>query len=55
MRTVERTIQSPNRIGLDLIAIEAGADIDLDLRLEAVSEGVLVTGNVHAPTKGECS
>ena len=53
MRTVERTIQSPNRIGLDLIAIEAGADIDLDLRLEAESEGVLVTGKrASHPHKG---
>ena len=43
------------RIGLDLIAIESGAGLDLDLRLESVSEGVLVTGTVRAPTRGECS
>ncbi|WP_424806243.1 YceD family protein [Rhodococcus sp. 27YEA15] len=55
MRVVARTIQSPSRIGLDLIAIESGSDIELDLRMEAVSEGVLVTGTVHAPTAGECS
>ncbi|KAA0112313.1 DUF177 domain-containing protein [Mycolicibacterium sp. P1-5] len=49
------TVPSPSRIGLDLIAIERGADLTLDLRLESVSEGVLVTGTVHAPTRGECS
>jgi hypothetical protein len=40
---------------LDLIAIEPGEPLDLDLRLESVSEGVLVTGTVHGPTRGECS
>ena len=29
--------------------------MDLDLRVESVSEGVLVTGTVSAPTTGECS
>ena len=28
---------------------------DLDLRIESVSEGVLVTGTVSAPTTGECA
>ncbi len=55
MNSVTETVPSPCRIGLDLIAIESGAGLDLDLRLEAVSEGVLVTGTVHAPTHGECS
>ncbi|AWK73200.1 DUF177 domain-containing protein [Rhodococcus oxybenzonivorans] len=55
MRTVERVVTAPRRIGLDMIAIEEGSEIDLDLRLEAVSEGVLVTGSVSADTVGECS
>jgi len=55
MRTVERVVTAPQRIGLDLIAIEEGSEIDLDLRLEAVSEGVLVTGSLRANTVGECS
>lgn len=55
MRTVQRVVPAPSRIGLDLIAIAEGADIDFDLRLESVSEGVLVTGAVHAVTTGECS
>ncbi len=55
MQEVQRTVPSPARIGLDLIAIEPGAPLDLDLRLESVSEGVLVTGTVHGPTRGECS
>ncbi|HNP13429.1 MAG TPA: DUF177 domain-containing protein [Mycobacterium sp.] len=55
MTTVRETVPSPSRMGLDLIAIQPGAEVDLDLRLESVSEGVLVTGTVHAPTRGECA
>jgi len=55
MMTVNQRVPSPIRIGLDLIAIEPGAELDLDLRFEAVSEGVLVSGTVYAPTRGECS
>ena len=31
-----------------------GAPLALDLRLESVTEGVLVTGTVTAPIVGEC-
>lgn len=55
MTTVRETVPSPSRMGLDLIAIQPGAGVDLDLRLESVSEGVLVTGTVRAPTRGECA
>ena len=55
MREISRTIIAESRIGLDLIAIEQGSSIVLDLRLEAVSEGVLVTGTLHADIVGECS
>ncbi|MGU3433581.1 YceD family protein [Actinomycetes bacterium M1A6_2h] len=55
MITVDTVVPSPSRIGLDLIAISEGADLSLDLRLESVSEGVLVSGTVSADTAGECS
>ncbi|MFG3523226.1 YceD family protein [Nocardia nova] len=55
IRQVHRVVTAPEKIGLDLIAIPAGAEIDLDLTLQAVSEGVLVTGSVSAPIEGECS
>lgn len=55
MRTVSRVVPARSRIGLDLIAIEEGTDVTFDLRLESVSEGVLVTGSVSADTVGECS
>ena len=55
MLTLRETVPSPMRIGVELMAIEEGAPLDLDLRLESVSEGVLVTGTVSAPTTGECA
>ena len=55
MLTLRETVPSPMRIGVELMAIEEGAPLDLDLRLESVSEGVLATGTVSAPTTGECA
>ncbi|WP_174557424.1 YceD family protein [Nocardia vaccinii] len=55
MKTLRRSVTVPDRIGLDLIAIPADAEVDLDLTLQSVSEGVLVTGSVTAPVAGECS
>jgi uncharacterized protein len=37
-----------------LIGVQEGSDIELDLRLEAVHEGILVSGTVFAEVKGEC-
>src|SRR5690349_1512756 len=55
MMTFSETVPSPLRIGLDLIGVAEGAPLTLDLRLESVSEGVLVSGPVSAPTTGECA
>lgn len=55
MFSVHDIVPSPSRIGLELIGIQSGAPLDLDLRVESVSEGVLVTGTLVAPTAGECA
>ncbi|MBF6436186.1 YceD family protein [Nocardia cyriacigeorgica] len=55
MRELHRTVTTTDRLGLDLIAVPAGSDVELDLRLQSVSEGVLITGTVSAPLTGECS
>ena len=54
MRTVTRVIPAPGSLGVELIGVPEGADLSLDLRLESVSEGVLVSGGVTAPVRGEC-
>jgi uncharacterized protein len=55
MMTFHETVPSPSRIGVELVAIAEGAPLELDLRIESVSEGALVTGTVSAPTTGECA
>src|SRR3954469_23900538 len=55
MMTFSETVPSPSRIGLDLIGVEQGAPLQMELRIESVSECALVTGTVSAPTSGEFS
>ncbi|WP_040523407.1 YceD family protein [Gordonia araii] len=55
MIEAHRTIVTPIRIGTEMVAIEPETEMDLDLRLEAVSEGVLVTGTACGETAGQCS
>jgi len=55
MRSVERVVAAPEDLGLAMIRVPAGADLRLDLRLESVSEGVLVTGTVSGRAEGECA
>ena len=55
MVNLRDTVPNPARIGLELIGIDAGAPVDRDLQIQSVSEGVLVTGTVSAPTAGECA
>jgi uncharacterized protein len=54
LRTVKRVVPAPADLGVELIGVPEGADLDLDLRLESVSEGVLVSGTISGPVKGEC-
>lgn len=54
MRRFQRTIGAPEDLGTAVIGVPAGSDLDLDLRLEAVMEGILVSGSVRGRTVGEC-
>jgi len=54
MRVLTRQVSAPKSLGLELIGVPEGAPLDLDLRMESVSEGVLVSGTVTAPVEGEC-
>ena len=53
--TQTRTVPAPDDLRLELIGVPAGADVPLEVRFEAVSEGVLVTGTAIAPLAGECA
>src|SRR5579862_2215739 len=54
-RTQQLTAPAPADLRLELVSVPEGADIELDLRFEAVTEGVLVTGTATAPVTGECA
>ena len=54
MRRIQRADPAPDYLGIDMIRVPAGAELVLDLRLESVMEGVLVSGFVTAPLVGEC-
>ena len=53
--TQTRIVPAPDDLRLELIWVPAGADVPLEVRFEAVSEGVLVTGTAIAPLAGECA
>jgi uncharacterized protein len=50
-----RTVPAPADLRLELIRVPEGADVMLEVRFEAVSEGVLATGTAVAPLEGECA
>jgi uncharacterized protein len=54
-RTQQLTVPAPDDLRLELARVPVGADVQLDLRFEAVTEGVLVTGSATAPLAGECA
>ena len=54
LREYRRRVPAPAGFGLDVIAVPEGAPLDLALKLESVTEGVLVTGTGSAPVSGQC-
>jgi DUF177 domain-containing protein len=55
MRRYRRDVPVLAGLGLDVIGIPAGAEVALDVRLESVVEGVLVSGTASAPVAGQCA
>lgn len=54
MRTLTEHVPAPGDLGVALIGVQEGSDVELDLRLEAVHEGILVSGTAHVEVTGEC-
>jgi uncharacterized protein len=55
MRTYHRDAPAPAGLGLDVIGVPEGGDLRVELRLESVMEGVLVSGTAIAELTGECA
>jgi uncharacterized protein len=49
------TAPAPADLGSEVIEIAEGSELELEVRLESVVEGVLATGTVAAYATGECS
>ena len=54
-RKLSFSAEAPAGLGIEILGVPEGSQVDLDLRLEAVMEGVLVTGTAEAGLEGECA
>ncbi len=55
MRTQKLTVPAPTELGIEVIGVPAGSSVEVELRLEAVMEGVLASGSAGAMVVGECA
>ncbi|HEX7717523.1 MAG TPA: YceD family protein [Marmoricola sp.] len=54
-RTMSFSAEAPAELGIEILGVPEGSPVQLDLRLEAVMDGVLVTGTATADLEGECA
>jgi uncharacterized protein len=54
-RLLTMTAPAPADLGIEVLSVPNGSPVEFDLRLEAVMEGVLVTGTACARLEGECA
>ena len=54
MKEYSLDIQVSENFGINLISVPAGETIEVDARLESVTEGILLSADVYAVAKGEC-
>jgi uncharacterized protein len=54
MRHVQREIEAPADWRLELVRVPAGSAVELDLRLESVMDGVLVSGTAQVTVAADC-
>ena len=55
MRTRNLSVPAPADLGVELLGVPEGSAMEVELRLEAVMEGVLVSGRAQATVVGECA
>jgi uncharacterized protein len=55
MREFEIRVPAPEKWGEGLAWIDAGANVEVDVRLESVHEGILVTAEIATEYQGQCS
>ena len=55
MKEIHRIAEAPDGIGTDVIGVPPGSPVEMELRLESVVEGVLVTGTAEVLIQGSCA
>jgi uncharacterized protein len=55
VRSQTRSVPAPGGLGVAMVNVPEEAELSLDVQLEGVAEGVLVTATVRAPIVGECA
>ena len=54
MKEYQLDLEIVEPVGVALVAVPAGDVIEVDMRLESVTEGVLLSADIYAIAKGEC-
>jgi uncharacterized protein len=54
LKRLTRSVAAPKDLGIEVVGVPEGATVEIELRLESVMEGVLVSGTARAPLTGEC-
>lgn len=54
MRHVDLDVVLPERWGEGLVAVQDGEHVDIEVRLESLHEGILVTGDAKSAYRGIC-
>ncbi|MFC6153442.1 YceD family protein [Nocardioides yefusunii] len=54
-RELSISVPAPAELGIEVLHVPEGEQVQLDLRIESVMDGVLLTGTAEAALEGECT
>jgi uncharacterized protein len=54
MKEYQLDLEILEPLGIALVSVPAGDVIEVDMRLESVTEGILLSADIYAVAKGEC-